>query len=165
MSLTLEQGKKMLRQIVGGTGYSSNFQTRYLGLSSTKPTNEPSTPGGTNYNVTEPSRTETSYRRVQLQSGNQNLYFHNEATGAVDPETEEYVITIKNDTEIHFPECTDEEGWGNYKYFVLFENDTSTVPVYFGKLIYDEEQYPQGLPITKGTVPLVRREQLVISVK
>lgn len=85
MSLNITYARKMLRQIVGGSGSStfsqgSSAQIRYLGLSATKPTSEAIS--GDNYNVTEPSAS-TNYERVQLQTATgsgsvTNHYFVNE---------------------------------------------------------------------------------------
>lgn len=159
MSLTLNQGKKFLKQIVGGNGaFASNFQVRYLGLSSTPPSNTPDASG--KYNITEP--TPESYDRVPLEISGQELYFKDsDISGAEDPVTHEYVITIKNSSEIHFNECVG-EAWGWVKYFVIFETANSQEPLYFGTLITEDER---GVEITLNTVPLVRKEQLIVSVK
>lgn len=127
MSLTLETGKKLLRQIVGGYGsFSGGNLTPYLALSSTKPYHEPSETGS--YNVTEPSTATTSYKRVALGVG----YFGADATGKTDPETGKYVITIANDQEIHFPEAL--QDWGSFSYFAIFADKNGTAPIYVGEL-------------------------------
>lgn len=106
MSLNLTIGRKMLREIVGGktnTTFTSNGVTRFLGLSSTKPTNEAIS--GNNYNVTEPSTSETSYERVKLQTGTgsniENLYFISEGSisytyDEVDVEASNYAKYVAN---------------------------------------------------------------------
>lgn len=150
MSLTLNQGKKMLHQIVGGS-YSGQTITRWLGLSSTKPTNTPDAQG--KYNITEPNF--PSYARVQI-----NPYFNvgEDATGT--EVSGEYVITIKNEIEIHFNEA--QENWGYVKYFAIFDTSSTTEPVYFGELVTED---PSGVEINANTVPLIKKEQLEISVK
>ena len=75
MSLNITYARKMLRQIVGGSG-STTFNPnasaiRFLGLSATKPTSEAIS--GDNYNVTEPSAI-TNYARVQLQTASTGSY-------------------------------------------------------------------------------------------
>lgn len=126
MSLTLETGKKLLRQIVGGSGSWSGTLTPYLALSSTEPYHAPDPETGS-YNVTEPVAG-TSYARVAL--GNQ--YFGTQATGKTDPETGKYVITIANDQEIHFPEAL--QDWGEFTHFAIFESRQGTAPIYVGEL-------------------------------
>jgi len=128
MGLTLVTGKKLLRQIVGGNGsFSGGNLTPYLALSSEKPLHAPDPVSGT-YNVVEPGAG-TSYARVQLGAG----YFGTDPAGHTDPETGNYVISITNDTEIHFPEAL--QDWGApLKYFAIFETKNGTIPTYVGEL-------------------------------
>jgi len=194
MALTINTAKLLLKQIVGGQGFSSS--TSWLALSSTKP--DPSGSGAQGYNITEPSAS-TSYNRVQL-----NGYFTDEPTDELIDDV--YTVSIKNSTEIHFPEAL--QDWGVYKYFAIYESKTSGTPKYVGELlkftqdtevtaenyaakvaaglyyfdasegdyvkITTEEYNPQtkyyykddtGIDILEGTVPLVRKGYLKISVQ
>ena len=197
MGLTLNTAKSLLRQIVGGSGFTTS--TSFLALSSTKP--NPSGEGG--YNVTEPSTETTSYNRVSL-SG----HFTDDATGEFIDDT--YVVSIKNSDEIHFPEAL--QNWGTYKYFAIFDVQKNGTPKYVGELLkftkddtvidqasyeaavatglylfdstendyvlidlvtyptYDEDityyvKDDSGIDIEEGTVPLVRKGYLKISVQ
>ena len=197
MALTINTAKSLLRQIVGGSGFSSS--TSWLALSSTKP--DPSgTSGGEagSYNITEPAAG-TSYNRVQL-----NGYFNAEGTGALVDDV--YTVSIKNTAEIHFPEAL--QNWGTYKYFAIFDTEKGSTPKYVGELLkftqdtevtaenyaakvaaglyyFDnteadyikitDEPYDagtryyfkddSGITIEEGTVPLVRKGYLKISVQ
>ena len=200
MGLTIGTAKNLLRQIVGGSGFTT--ATSYLALSSTKP--NPSGEGEGGYNITEPS-SETSYNRVPL-SG----HFTDDATGEFIDDT--YVVSIKNSDEIHFPEAL--QNWGTYKYFAIFEVQKNGTPKYVGELLkftkddtvndqssyeaavatglylkvtvsgvedyvlIDLQTYPtydetktyyvkddSGITIEEGTVPLVRKGYLKISVQ
>ena len=119
MAVTLTTGRKMLRQIVGGQGYTST--TPYLALSSTKPTQ---TGSSGSYNVTEPSA--ASYSRLKLGADNFTQDAQIDSQG---------LITIANTGEMHFHEVTEEGGWGEaIRYFAIFETETGTVPTYVGEL-------------------------------
>ena len=209
MSLSLPIAKKMLREIVGGTGFGTSyagprFVTSYLGLSSTLPSSD--TPGDDgNYGVTEPSA--ESYGRVNLTPNSTTPYFPTDGTGEL--VEGKYVVTTTNELEIHFNEALTD--WGRVKYFVIYDGLADKQPKYYGELIYDhherteltEEEYntlvPQGVVYTrdsstgdyelvedgtaydlnetyyvwndegiyikKDTVPLVRKNQLIISVQ
>lgn len=112
MALTKATAQKLLRQIVGGSGFSTQ-QATWLGLSTTQPmpTETGTLPDGSgrtfsNYNINEPTTitiggktTSTSYARVEL--GTQ--YFANE--GKESEDLNDYKVTIENTKEIHFPEA------------------------------------------------------------
>lgn len=191
MAVTLDTGRKILRQIVGGSGWTST--TTYLALSTTKP-NQTSP-----YNVTEPSA--ASYERLELGANN----FTNEAS--IDSETG--IITIANTGEMHFHEVTEEGGWGEIKYFAVYSAKTNGNCLYVGELdsytlvevtaatfddlkallyvrtgagtsedpyvytkVEDSDTFDENadycekkLVVEKGTVPLVRPGYLKLSVK
>lgn len=197
MALTINTAKSLLRQIVGGAGFTSS--NSWLALSSTKPDPSGTSSGSAgNYNITEPA-IETSYNRVQL-----NGCFNSDATGATVDGI--YTVSIKNNIEIHFPEAL--QNWGTYKYFAIFDSADSTTPKYVGELlkftkdtevtsenyankvatglyyfdteaadyvkitveVYDESKTyyfkdASGITIEEGTVPLVRKGYLKISVQ
>ena len=141
MSLTFDTGKKLLKEIVGGTGFHNYGVTTYLALCYDQPYYEAK--AGT-YNVNEP--TALGYSRVQLPSD----YFGNEIIlpgGGTKPnpyseETKErdivteYKVTIENTKEIHFQEA--QEPWGTVKYFAIMPSATYSAgesPLYIGTLL------------------------------
>ena len=99
MSLTFDTGKKLLKEIVGGTGFHNYGVTTYLALCYDQPYYEAK--AGT-YNVNEP--TALGYSRVQLPSD----YFGNEiilpgggtAYINVIPEVEKLLSKLSEDEKI-----------------------------------------------------------------
>ena len=119
----------------------------YLALSTTEPTNYPDQGS---YNITEPSTSTTTYRRVAL--GNASGY--SESYDDVTKET-----TVTNNNALYFPECVvggSTTAWGTLPYFAIFETSSSTVPLYVGAL-------EASITPTDATIPTVRIGALKLS--
>ena len=121
MALTYNTGKYLLREIVGGTGFHNQNVTTYLALSTTKPVVAKSGVTG----VTEPDP--ASYSRIKLGADN----FTTEPSIS-----EEGVISIANTGEMHFHEVTEEGGWGEIKYFAIYDSSAKGAGncIYVGEL-------------------------------
>lgn len=120
----------------------------YLALSTTEPTNRPNDQGS--YNITEPSTSTTTYRRVAL--GNASGY-----SASYDDTTKE--TTITNTNALYFPECVvsgSTTAWGTLPYFAIFASASSTVPLYVGSL-------EASITPTDATIPTVRIGALKLS--
>ena len=133
MALTYTKANELLRYITGQLG-----TTAYIGLSTTAPQRDGS-------GVTEPS-SERGYARRQL-------------TGMATPSGGQ----VTNDQTIYFPEATG-EGWGTCLYFCLFNSATASAAsslTAYGQIT--DGQGHTGITITGGQVPLIRPEQLTLS--
>lgn len=135
--ITYAFANSILNVITGRTSSLTNSGTIYVGLSSTEPTRAAG-------NVTEPVGS-TGYARVVLGSTSQSL---SQLMGAaVDGET-------KNDKIIFFPEAL-EAYPDNITHFLIFNGTTL--------IAYGELDAP--IKPLKNTVPLVRENELVITIE
>lgn len=162
MSLSYDYGKKLLREIVGGAyGFRNYNGSPVLGLSLTKPLAKADSTGS--YNVTEPAAT-TSYKRITL-GGQYFVETTDPQTSCFTTETDEngnFVTAIHNTSEIHFQEAG--TSWGIYKYFAIFENSTSTAPIYSGELVYAKD-YNKVVVTSANFADLVATNSLYLEVE
>ena len=104
---------------------NSIINNHFLALSTTAPNIKDT---GSGYNVTEPSTSNTTYRRI-------NLGLASNYSDTFNPATSETKVT--NDVALYFPECIiagDKVAWGTLTHFAIYETATSIVPLYVGAL-------------------------------
>lgn len=143
--LTLNGAGDILQRLVAMKAASNETRFAFLGLSLT-----PGTVKGEG--ITEP--TGLSYQRALIGRRGQN---QTPLTCFTTPAIENgNSVFIENNVEIHFNEVQETEGWGEIRYFAIYESATGGTPIYVGQLT-------KSIVPTVNTVPLARKGNIKIT--
>lgn len=143
--LTLNGAGDILQRLVAMKAASNETRYAYLGLSLT--------PGNVKgEGITEP--TGLSYQRALIgRKGQNQTTLACFTTPAIENGNS---VFIENDVEIHFNEVQETEGWGEIRYFAIYESATGGTPIYVGQLT-------KSIVPTVNTVPLARKGNIKIT--
>lgn len=150
--LTLNGASDILQRLVAMKTNGSETRYAYLALSTTPGQIDGS---GIVEPLPELAVDKKSYERVLIgRKGQSQTTLACFTEPEVVPGTN--AVFIENNMEIHFNEVQEENGWGEIKYFAIYESATGGTPIYVGELT-------EAIVPAKNTVPLARKGNIRIT--